>query len=72
MSDPKQAGKIDCPVLLLQAETDHSVDKPSQVRFASLNDRITVKEIKGSKHEIMFSSDEVNRVFWSEVFSFLN
>ncbi len=72
MKRKKEAQRIDCPVLLLQAESDHSVDKPSQVRFSALSDKITLKEIKGSKHEIMFSSDDVNRTFWSEVFSFLS
>ena len=72
MKRKSEAERIDCPVLLLQAETDHSVDKPSQVKFSSLNERIIIKEVKGSKHEIMFSDDEVNRVFWDEVFSFLS
>ncbi|MGN0905723.1 MAG: alpha/beta fold hydrolase [Bullifex sp.] len=71
MMRKSETERIDCPVLLLQAESDHSVDKPSQVKFASLNERIIIKEIKGSKHEIMFSCDDVNMVFWNEVFSFL-
>ncbi|MDY4066910.1 serine aminopeptidase domain-containing protein, partial [Bullifex sp.] len=67
----KQAEKISIPVLLLQAEVDHSVKQKDQVKFSSLCKTCTIKEIKGSKHEIMFSKDEVNKEFWSEIFKFL-
>ena len=67
----KEARKIIIPTLLLQAEVDHSVRKDSQVKFAAKVSSCDIVEIKGSKHEIMFSSDSVNLMFWSEIFSFL-
>ena len=67
----KQASKITIPVLLLQAEVDHSVKKSDQVKFSTLCNTCTIKEIKGSKHEIMFSKDDVNKEFWNEIFKFL-
>ena len=67
----KEARKITIPTLLLQAEVDHSVRKDSQVKFAAKVSSCDIVEIKGSKHEIMFSSDSVNLIFWSEIFSFL-
>lgn len=68
----KDAKRIVIPILLLQAESDQSVRKDSQEKFSSIVDSCDIVEIKGSKHEIMFSSDSVNRVFWSEIFSFLS
>ena len=68
----KQANKVIIPTLLLQAEVDNSVRKDSQVKFASLVPSCDIVEVRDSKHEIMFSDDSVNRVFWSEIFAFLS
>lgn len=50
---------IDCPILLFQAETDGSVLKPAQNRFIKLVPHGTLVEMKGSKHEIYLSTNDV-------------
>lgn len=66
----KKCEKINTPVLLLQAEVDGSVRKELQPEFIKLLKYGSIKEIKGSKHEIYLSSNDVMKEYLEEIFSF--
>ena len=67
---PGEVEKITCPVRLYTAEQDHSVLPDAQVRFAGRlkNGRRTL--VKGARHEIYRSTDEVLYPWWHDILSF--
>lgn len=70
--DKKKCEKIQTQVLLLQAEIDGAVKKELQPVFISFLKNGNIKEIKGSKHEIYLSSDDVMKNYLDEIFSFFD
>ena len=68
---PGAAEKIACPVRLYSADDDHSVMPEPQKQFIS---RVRQGErvfVKGSRHEIYRSADEVLFPWWHDVLAFL-
>jgi lysophospholipase len=62
------------PLLLLQAQTDHSVSNKAQERFIHLVNEnggsARMLCLPGAKHEIFNSSDEVVEIYWKSIFQF--
>ena len=69
--DPQNARAITCPVLLLQAESDDSVENFAEDRFAAMLPEGRLVRIAGSKHEIFMSADDVLDVYYRTLFDFL-
>lgn len=69
--DSANAGEISCPVLLLQAERDDTVDNGAQQRFIDLVSQGRLVQIPGSKHEIFMSGDASLEAYYKELFDFL-
>lgn len=69
--DPQNAGAIGCPVLLLQAETDNSVENSAEDRFVAMLPKGRLVRIVGSRHEIFMSTDAVLDVYYRTLFGFL-
>lgn len=69
--DPANAGAIGCPVLLLQAENDDTVDNGAQQQFINLVPQGRLAQIPGSKHEIFMSGDDALNVYYEKLFGFL-
>ncbi len=67
---PGAAEKIDCPVLLFSAETDHSVLPEPQEAFIQRVPRGKRVLVSGSKHEIYRSADDVLFPWWHDVLAF--
>ena len=63
--------KIDCPVRLYTAELDHTVLPEPQKEFISRIRNGSHRIVKGAKHEIYRSTDEVLFPWWHDVLSFL-
>lgn len=62
--------KINTSILLLQAETDGAVKKEYQNKFVSMLKDGALKEIKGSKHEIYLSTNDVMEKYLNNIFNF--
>lgn len=69
--NPANAAAIECPVLLLQAETDNSVVNSAQDEFIRLVPQGELVKIPGSRHEIFMSDDAVLDDYYSRIFGFL-
>lgn len=67
----KNAGKIDIPILLLQAQLDDLVDTTAHQEFAEKTRDTRIVLFEGAKHEIMNGTDEMVDRFYGEIFSFL-
>lgn len=63
--------KINAKTLLLVAENDETVKKDKQIDFSKMVKDIKIKEIKGSKHEIYLSNNNVLKNYLEEIFMFL-
>ncbi|MBR3020638.1 MAG: alpha/beta hydrolase [Clostridia bacterium] len=63
--------KIACPVRLYTAELDHTVLPEAQEKFISRIKKGTHVTVKGAKHEIYRSDDEVLFSWWHDVLEFL-
>ena len=70
--NPANAGGIRCPVLLLQAEHDHMVENAAQERFIERMPNGRLVQIKGSKHEIAMSPDDVLERYYDTMLDFLD
>lgn len=70
--DKNKCESIDTPILLLQAEDDNSVKKELQPEFVKLLKNGKIKEIKGSKHEIYLSPNDVMEEYLGEIFNFFD
>lgn len=68
---PQNAAAIDCPVLLLQAETDGSVVNAAEDAFIRLVPQGELIVIPGSRHEIFMSGDETLNIYYDKLFRFL-
>ena len=66
----ENAGKIDIPVLILQAEHDDLVDIKAHEEFAEKAGNVRIVRFDGAKHEIMNGTDEMVDRFYQEIFSF--
>jgi lysophospholipase len=68
----KSCKNLHMPLLLIQAQTDHSVSNKAQERFMHLvNENGGIGRmlcIPGAKHEIFNSSDEVVEIYWKSIF----
>lgn len=62
--------KIACPVFLFSAETDSSVQRQPQLDFIARVPRGKQELIRGSRHEIFRSTDDVLYPWWNEVLVF--
>lgn len=67
----KEAGKIQVPVLLLQAEDDTLVSSEAQETFIRGVKQGRMERIPGSKHEIYRSGNAVLENYWEMIFAFL-
>ena len=65
-----EAGKVDIPVLILQAGADELVDNDAQEAFASASGDTRIISIPGAKHELMNGTDEITDRFYGEIFRF--
>lgn len=68
----KECEKIKTKILLLQAETDGSVKKEYQPEFVKMVNGAKIAEIKGSKHEIYLSPNDVLEVYLQKIFEFFD
>ena len=66
----ENAGKVDIPVLILQAEHDTLVDTRAHEEFAAKAGDSRIVKISGARHEIMNGTDEMVDRFFDEIFSF--
>ena len=71
MLNPKNCDKIKAKVFLFQGEIDNSVRKEYQPMFVSMVKDAKIKEIKGSKHEIYLSPNDVLEEYLTDIFEFL-
>lgn len=69
--DSANAGAIERPLLLLQAENDGSVVNEAQDRFIAMVPKGELVMIPGSKHEIFMSGDDVLETYYAKLFGFL-
>ncbi|MCR5230011.1 MAG: alpha/beta hydrolase [Solobacterium sp.] len=63
---------ISIPILLFQAEKDHTVLPGGQNRFAERSWNTKVVVIPGAKHEIYGGTDEIRRMYLDEIDRFIN
>ena len=68
---PGEAEKIACPVRLFSADDDHSVMPEPQKQFIARVKNGERVFVKGSRHEIYRSGDDVLFPWWHEVLEFL-
>lgn len=68
----KECEKIKTKILLLQAEIDGSVKKEYQPVFVKMVDGAKIAEIKGSKHEIYLSPNNVLEEYLEKIFDFFD
>ena len=70
---PGAVEKIACPVRVYTAEDDHSVLPDAQAQFASrlAHGTRTLVLVKGARHEIYRSTDDVLYPWWHDVLTFL-
>ena len=68
---PGAPEKIDCPVRLYTAELDHTVLPEPQKAFISRIRNGSHQIVKGAKHEIYRSTDDVLFPWWHDVLDFL-
>lgn len=66
----ENAGQVDIPILLLQAEHDDLVEADAQEEFARKAGNTRLLQIKGAKHESMNGTDEIVELFYQEIFAF--
>ena len=69
--NPKNAAKIRQPLLLLQAETDNSVENVAEERFVAMLPNGRLVRVAGSRHEIYMSGDDVLDEYYRTLFEFL-
>lgn len=67
----RQIKKINCPILILQAELDHLVDIKAQDKFLERAKTARMIRVKGAKHEIFNGYPEHRKLFYKEVIAFL-
>lgn len=58
---PKLLGRIQIPVLLLQAGADEIVDRDAQTRNAQFIKQLEFHRIEGSSHEILMETDTIRQ-----------
>ncbi len=68
----KNAGKIQVPVLVFQAERDGYVSPKAQERFVARLGRGRLVRVPGSKHEIYRSGNAVLKGYLTRVFTFFD
>ncbi len=69
--NPANAGRIACPVLLLQAADDNMVSAAAQQRFIDLLKDGRLVRMENSRHEIYMSTDDVLTEYYRRIFEFL-
>lgn len=69
--EPENAARVDCPVLLLQAEKDDLVDAGAQERFVRLLRDGRLVRMANCKHEIYMSTDDVLETYYQTILDFL-
>ena len=62
--------RIDVPVLILSAELDNVVLADKQQEFASRLARCRIETVKGAKHEVFLSPDEVTTPYFNKITEF--
>lgn len=68
----KNVGKVDIPVLLLQAQNDMVVDNRGQDKFAKANKNVILIKIPNSKHEIYGSDYNIIKWYYDIIWKFLD
>ena len=63
--------RVDLPVLILAAEHERLVNPEAQRRLAKRLPRATLKTVRGSKHEILFTNDEILHPVLEDILNFL-
>lgn len=66
----QDAGKLQTPLLLLQAENDTIVDNRAQLLFDDHTDRCQLKVIESARHELLMEKDELRDQVFSETMKF--
>ena len=68
----RDVGKIEIPVLLLQAGSDTVVDNNSHQRFCGQNKHCNLKVIRNARHEILMEKDVIRNQALCETLAFFN
>lgn len=63
--------RVSIPVLLLAADHEHLVSPEAQKKLAAALPDCKLKKIEGSKHEILFASDEILHPVLNDILDFL-
>ncbi len=62
--------RVTLPVLILSAEIEHLVNNEAQQKLAARLPQGTLKQIAGSKHEILFANDEILHPVLGDILNF--
>lgn len=68
----KDAGLIKIPVLLFQAGRDTTVEPGGQRKFVKKSHNTKLVVISDSKHEIYNGNSHIRKIYYDEIFGFLN
>ena len=69
--NPDICNRIRAKVLVFSASDDGLVERGGQLQFVSNVRSARLVDVPGTKHEIFTGSDEALRMYWDEIFSFL-
>lgn len=68
----KNAKLVKTPVLLFQAGSDTTVKPGGQKKFAKRSKNTRLVVMPGSKHEIYNAGSDIRKVYYADIFAFLN
>ena len=68
----KNAGRVQVPVLLLQAGKDALVKPGAQLAFAAHSRHTQVIRFEGARHELMNAAEDIREQYYRAIFHFLN
>jgi lysophospholipase len=61
---------INIPLYIASAEHDEVVDNKAQYKLAKRHDNITLKNVAGAKHELLFERDEIRQPLLTQFYQF--
>lgn len=71
ITSKEYASKVECPVLLFQAENDTMVKRSGQYRFAKNSEQTQLIYVEDARHEIYTMESEIRVPYFNTIFEFL-
>lgn len=72
MTSKANASKVECPVLLFQAENDKMVKRNGQYRFVKNSKQTQMVFVEDSRHEIYTMESKIRIPYFNTIFEFLD